>query len=107
MSKRFALIGILMSLAAAVAAPPAQSAETSMTPELLWKPGRLGGSTVSADGRFVAFAVRHYELEEDKGASTIHIHEVATGKTRMVFDAKPGKPVMIASSTMAQRNSPG
>ncbi|MFT5051593.1 MAG: dipeptidyl aminopeptidase/acylaminoacyl peptidase [Chlamydiales bacterium] len=85
MSKRLALMGILMSFAAAITAPKADCAETTMTPELLWKLGRIGGSTISAGGHWVAFAVRHYELAEDKGTSTVHIHDVTTGKTRAVL----------------------
>jgi len=85
MSKRLALMGVLLSFVAAAAAPRALGAETAMTPELLWKLGRVGGSTVSADGRLVAFTVRHYELSEDRGTSTIHVYDVSSGKTRAVL----------------------
>ena len=47
--------------------------ETRMTPELLLKLGRLGGSSVSPDGIQVAYTVRNYDLADNKGRSTLHI----------------------------------
>lgn len=54
--------------------------ETRMTPELLWKLGRLGDATVSTDGKYVAYAVARYKLEENKGTSTLYIRTLANGK---------------------------
>ncbi len=61
---------------------PSAIAQERMTPELLWKLGRLGEAAVSSDGTQLVFAVRHYELEKNKGASTIHVQDLATGVTR-------------------------
>ena len=47
-----------------------------MSPELLWKLGRLGGATLSADGRTVAYTVRSYELEDDKGTSSLFLRHL-------------------------------
>lgn len=44
-----------------------------MTPELLWKLGRLGEAVTSPDGSQIAYTVRRYELEKDKGYSDLHI----------------------------------
>ena len=44
-----------------------------MTPELLWKLGRLGEAAVSADGSKIAYSVRRYALEQDKGRSSLHL----------------------------------
>ena len=78
MHRTHALIGILtLSVAAATA-----SAQERMSPELLWELGRLGGGAVSSDGTLVAYSVRHYELEDNKGASTIHVRNLETGATR-------------------------
>ena len=46
---------------------------TRMSPELLWKLGRLGEAAVSPDGSKIVFTVRHYELEKDKGRSDLHM----------------------------------
>ena len=47
--------------------------EKRMTPELLLKLGRLGGSSVSPDGTQVAYTVKKYDLAENKGHSTLHV----------------------------------
>ena len=47
--------------------------EKRMTPELLLKLGRLGGSSVSPDGTQVAYTVKRYDLAENKGYTTLHI----------------------------------
>lgn len=44
-----------------------------MTPELLWKLGRVGEAAVSPDGKQVAYGVRRYELSENKGFSELHL----------------------------------
>lgn len=60
-------------------APPTKR----MTPELLWKLGRLGEAVPSPDGTQVAFIVRRYKLAEDKGSSTLFIMNIAD-KTKVV-----------------------
>ena len=47
--------------------------EKRMTSELLLKLGRLGGASVSPDGTQVAYTVREYDLEKNKGRSSLHI----------------------------------
>ncbi len=51
-----------------------------MTPELLWKLGRLGEAVISPDGTQVAYTVRRYELAEDKGHSDLFMFNIADGK---------------------------
>ena len=64
-----------------------QTVETKrMTPELLWEMGRLGSSALSTDGSKMAYAVRRYELSEDKGTSKLHIVDLATGKDSQVTE---------------------
>ncbi len=57
-----------------------------MTPELLWKLGRLGSSALSNDGSKIAYTVRRYELSEDKGTSTLHIMELSSGDDTQVTE---------------------
>jgi len=57
-----------------------------MTPELLWQLGRLEGGSLSADGRWVAYGVRRYELAENRGWSELHVLDVATDTDRLVWD---------------------
>ncbi|MEC9091912.1 MAG: S9 family peptidase [Planctomycetota bacterium] len=45
----------------------------SMSPELLWKLGRLGAATLSPNEKVVAYTVRHYQLKENSGRSTLFV----------------------------------
>ena len=62
---------------------PDTSAQTEkpkrMTPELLWKLGRLADPTVSADGTKVAYTVRRFELSENSGLTSLFVLDLATG----------------------------
>ncbi len=57
-----------------------------MTPELLWKLGRLGEAAVSEDGKQVVYAVRQYDLAEDKGTSSLHLRTISTGKDTVIVE---------------------
>ena len=105
----------------AVQAVPAQDTvpetpmiEKRMTPELLLKLGRLGGVSVSPDGKQIAYTVRKYDLADNKGRSSLHILNRAdktdavaikdwasiasldwietAGGNRLFFEATPQKP---------------
>ena len=60
--------------------PPAKR----MTPELLWKLGRLGEAVISPDGKQVAYSVRRYELADNEGSSSLYVTNVSDGKTSMI-----------------------
>ncbi|MEM7454369.1 MAG: S9 family peptidase [Planctomycetota bacterium] len=47
-----------------------------LTPEILWKMGRLGGGTVSPDGMMLAYTVRHYDVAKNKGTSSLIVQPV-------------------------------
>jgi len=42
-----------------------------LTPEILWKFGRIGEFVVSSDGKTVAYTVTRYSLSENRGRTTI------------------------------------
>ena len=71
------MIRLRASIAAiclAMALPVALStAADRMTPELLWKLGRLGDTAISPDGHSIAFVVRHYDLAKNKGRSQLFL----------------------------------
>ncbi len=60
-----------------------------MSPELLWKLGRLGESSVSPDGKQVAYTVRHYELAKNKGLSSLHVVDLKSGQDTVVLKDWP------------------
>lgn len=57
-----------------------------MTPELLWKLGRVGGVDVSANGKTAVYTVRNYELKENSGTSDLYVLDIATGSSRMLLE---------------------
>ncbi len=70
---------------AAVSAEKATAAGTRMTPELLWKLGRFGEATLSPDGSQVAYTVRRYRLEANKGWSTLYLMDVASQEQQILL----------------------
>lgn len=52
---------------------PAAAAEPRMTPELLWKLGRVSQGAVSPEGDRIVYVVRRFDLAEDSGTSEIHV----------------------------------
>ncbi len=84
----FLSLATFLSLVSTVVAQDA--AETRMSPELLWKLGRVGEAVVSPDGTSIAYGVRRYELAENKGNSTLMLINVADGSENQVLGAWPG-----------------
>ncbi len=70
--------------AAAVVASPAVAADTRMTPELIWKLGRVGNPQVSPDGKSLLFEVTRYDLEKNSGNTDVWLMSLADGKTRQL-----------------------
>ncbi len=67
----FGLIGFCLS-------GDANAQNTKMSPELLWKHGRLG--EVDVHGEQMAYTVRRYELSENSGTSSLFIQGVASSE---------------------------
>lgn len=60
-----------------------------MTPELLWKLGRVGEAVVSPDGATVAYTVRRYEIAKNSGTSSLVLKTVADGNLQTVMKDWP------------------
>ena len=73
-----------------------------MTPEVMWKMGRVGGSTVSPDGKTVLYTVSYYSMKDDK--SSTHIWSVPTdgGEAVQITDGA-GKEASIQWSADGSR----
>lgn len=80
------------------------AAENRMTPELLWKLGRVGNAAISDDGQMVAYTVRRYELKENSGTSTLFVKNLADGFARpLVSKWKSISDVHFARSPFGER----
>lgn len=44
-----------------------------LSPEVLWAMGRLGEVAVSPDGKHIAYSVRYYSVEENKGNTDLYL----------------------------------
>src|SRR5689334_7797137 len=68
------------------------SAQSVMTPELLWSLGRVSGESVSADGKNVIFGVTSYDIST--GKSERNLFSVAEG----------GMPVQLTTTSGTEYN---
>ena len=59
--------------------------ETRMTPELLWKLGRLGDATISPDGKRVAYTVRRFNLADNEGLSDLYLANAGGGEACLLY----------------------
>ncbi|MGI9158423.1 MAG: TolB family protein [Saprospiraceae bacterium] len=55
-----------------------------LTPELLWKLGRVGLECVSPDGKYAVYGVQRYDVATNKGTRALYSLELASGKTRVL-----------------------
>ena len=62
-------------------------AQNKMTPELLWKLGRVSGLGVSKDGKYVVYAVSTPNAAENKSSRKIYAIPVAGGNPMSVSNA--------------------
>lgn len=61
-----------------------------VTPELLWKLGRLESACVDPAGNRVAYVVRHYDLQKNTGTSAIHLLDLKTHKDQVLVGSLKG-----------------
>lgn len=57
-----------------------------LTPELLWKIGRVGLECVSPDGQMAVYGVQRYDVAANKGSRALFAVNLATGETRRLTD---------------------
>lgn len=109
--KKKLLIGILMLSNAAVA-------QNTMSPELLWKLGRVSGETVNVNNNSVIYGVSNYNLKQNKGernlfsidingGNPLQISENKNADNILSIDAKTGQIIYVYKSQLWQMNSDG
>ncbi len=60
--------------------------ETKVTPELLWKFGRIGESALSPDGKTIALTITRYSISENKGYTDIYTLPSSGGEMKRISD---------------------
>ena len=59
-------------------------AQDKMTPELLWKLGRVSGETISPDGESIVFGITRYNIEDDKGNRDLFSIPIKGGEVKQL-----------------------
>lgn len=57
-----------------------------LTPEVMWKLGRVGGTVLSPDGRDIIYTVTSYDMEADKGVSALWQRTLGDTSARRITD---------------------
>ena len=63
-------------------------AQDRMTPELLWKLGRVSGGSISQDGKMVLYGVTYYDMAANKGNRDLYVLPIAGGEPKQITSFK-------------------
>ena len=61
-------------------------AAARLTPEVMWKMGRVGSHALSPDGETLLYTLTRYNMAENRGISVIVSRNLATGEERELTD---------------------
>lgn len=61
-------------------------AAARLTPEVMWKMGRIGSATLSPDGTALLYTLTRYNIAENRGATTIIAQNMADGSSHPLTD---------------------
>ncbi|MBR5770662.1 MAG: S9 family peptidase [Alistipes sp.] len=59
-----------------------------LTAEVMWKMGRIGSQTLSADGSKLLYTLTEYNMAENRGLTTLVLRDMATGEEVRLTDNK-------------------
>lgn len=59
-------------------------AQDRLTPELLWKLGRVSGILVSPDGKNILFGITYYDMDANKGNRDLYVISLAGGEPKKI-----------------------
>ena len=59
-----------------------------LTPEYLWKLGRVNLEDASSDGKYAAYTVAYYDLNENKGKTNLYTVDLMTNQVKILTDVK-------------------
>ena len=57
-----------------------------LTAEVMWKMGRIGSQTLSADGSKLIYTLTEYNLAENRGLTTLVLRDMSTGQETRLTD---------------------
>jgi dipeptidyl aminopeptidase/acylaminoacyl peptidase len=56
------------------------------TPEIIWKMGRVGNSTLAPSGKQTAYTVTYYSVAENRGVTNIYLQETGGDEAKQLTD---------------------
>ena len=56
------------------------------TPEVMWKMGRAGSSSLSPDGQTLLYTVTHYNMAENRGVTAVYTENIDSREVRQLTD---------------------
>ncbi len=57
-----------------------------LTPEVMWKMGRVGSSSLNSAGDSLLYCVSYYNMDENRGVTAIYLEDVASKKIEQLTD---------------------
>ena len=57
-----------------------------LTAEVMWKMGRIGSQTLSADGSKLLYTLTEYNMAENRGITSLYLRDMATGEEVRLTD---------------------
>lgn len=75
------------------------NAQEKMTPELLWKLGRVTGEVVTSDGKNVIYGVTTFDLKENKSTRNLYTVPLTGGQALQLTSEEGGKNVLSTDVT--------
>ena len=78
--------GAVLTVLLALMAFSSRAQNDRLSPEKLWKLGRISDPRVSPDGNWVIYGVTKYNIAENNSKRTLYISSLKTGETRPVKD---------------------
>ena len=57
-----------------------------LTPEVMWKMGRIGSAALSPDGKTLLYTVTRYNMAENRGVTVIVAHDMSDGSSKELTD---------------------
>ena len=72
-----------------------------MTPEALWAMGRIGGTSVSLDGKQIAYTVSYYSVKDNASHTVIYVMNADGSNNRLLTTsaASESEPAWIKGGT--------
>ncbi len=81
----------------------AQTQKQLLTPELLWKVGRVTLEAVSPNGQYAVYGVQRFDLEKNQSTRTLHLVDLKTQAVRQLTDASEGSASEAAFTPSGER----